>query len=477
MPDLLAASREGGALLTATALAGGALLLALVLALVASGSLAVWAVPVFLLAALALASTRLGPLATLGLVLALQAFQLSGEAGTQPGEVVAAIAFVGYLAAWYAAALTSSRRFVTSGFDAVAVAYGTVGVLLACALGILHGADPLDFRADLLAVLPFALYLPVKEAVARHRHGALVVAGVLTGFGVLTTVQAFLFLRAIIAGAVEWWEIADVRFASTETAITSGLLFCFAGFAAAPRRWQKAALLVGVGLLLGGLTITKSRGYWVAGALGVVVTFALNTASQRKQLIAGIGLSLGALLLVALLFFSDALLLLTSGTVKRLASLSGAASQDISLLNRFKETSAAWEMVKANPILGYGWGVQVSRYDLVFQGTLKWSFLHNGYVALFFKTGLWGFAAMMTVWIGALVRAALIGRASVLSPSNRALGIGCAATLAGFSLVAITSNPFAITDQMLIVTLLMAMGHGLADRSRWLRSIGETEPA
>ena len=146
-------------------------------------------------------------------------------------------------------------------------------------------------------------------------------------------------------------------------------------------------------------------------------------------------------------------------------------------MNRFKETSAAWAMIKSNPILGHGWGVQFTRYDLVFQGTIRWSFIHNGYVALLFKTGIWGFLAMMTVWVGALVRSTLISRAGSLSPTNRAIGIGCAASLVAFSLAAVTSNPFAITDQMLIVTMLMALGHGLADRSRWLRTIGEREDA
>ena len=317
MPEAVSSLRASS-LAPIVASGAGLLLLGLTLLLVASGTLAVWVIPAAVLGGLIISAIRLGPLATLALVLGLQAFQPSGKDGTQPGEIVAAIAFVGYLAVWYASAVSSPRKCVTSGFDAVAVGYGTVGFVVACMLGYGYGADPFDFRADVLAFLPFVFYLPIKEAVARHQRGAITIAVVLVGFGLLTTVQSFLMLRAIIAGAVEFWEVADVRFASTETAITSGLLFCFAGFAVAPRFWQKLLLLASVGVLLGGLILTKSRGFWVAGVLGLLVAFILSTSAQRKQLAIGTVLGLGVLLVVTLSLFSDGLLLLAAGTLKRL---------------------------------------------------------------------------------------------------------------------------------------------------------------
>jgi O-antigen ligase len=285
-------------------------------------------------------------------------------------------------------------------------------------------------------------------------------------------------LRAIAAGAVEWWQVADVRFTSTETAITSGLLLCFSGFAAARRRGSQLALLLGVGILFGGLILTKSRGFWVAGALGLVVAFAMSDGAARRRLLLGSALGMGVLVSVALLFFSEQVGLLAIGTLNRLATLSDAATGDISLLNRYIETSAAWDMILENPVLGYGWGVQVVRYDIISEATIRWSFLHNGYVALWFKTGLWGLALMMIVWVGAILRSTLVARSQSLTPAQRACAVGFASSLIAFSLSALTSNPFAITDQMLIVTMLMAGAHGLADRARWsqeaARSPGDT---
>ena len=53
----------------------------------------------------------------------------------------------------------------------------------------------------------------------------------------------------------------------------------------------------------------------------------------------------------------------------------------------------------------------------------------------------------------------------MLPPLERAGAFGAMATLVAFSLAAITSNPFSILDQMLVVTLSLALAHGLADRA------------
>ena len=174
---------------------------------------------------------------------------------------------------------------------------------------------------------------------------------------------------------------------------------------------------------------------------------------------------------VALL--GDRVGLVLDGSLNRLMSLT-TAGRDISLVARFAETRAAWDMIKVNPVLGYGWGVQVTHYSVVSEGTTRWAFLHNGYVALWLKTGLWGLGLMLWVWAGALVRGALAGREHRLGDTARACGLGATATVAALSLVAITSNPLSALDLTLVVTLNLALAHGLADRAGALRRTEET---
>lgn len=460
-------SRPGGLdrpLLTAGALGLGALLLTAVVLLTMEGeALLLVGLAVGLAGLVAVLILRPSPAVRLSGVLLLQVFQLRGEAGTTPLEAVAGLALIAYLVHWYADVWLCQRHTVLSLFDAAALTWGGLGLVGGMVLGQIFGANAYDFRADVIATIPFLLYLPVKDLCARHPRGPLLLAAVLVAFGLVASVQNALQFRAVISGATEVWEIADARFAAGETSITVGLLLCFAGSALSRSLRLRIGLLALVGVLLGGLILAKSRGFWVASMVGLLTIGAMGDPQARRRLGLSVGLGVLALAAIGLTFFADEMLLLASGAFNRLLSLS-SAGQDISLLNRFAESAGAWERIRVNPILGYGWGVQVTHYSLIAQGTSHWAFLHNGYLALWLKTGLWGLALMAFVWGGAMLRGAWAARSPLLPAADRAVALGAIATLTAFVLTVFTSNPFSIFDQMLIVTLTLALAHGVADR-------------
>ena len=458
-----------GWFLAAAFVAGGAGVLAAVAWLVAVGALLVWVVPAALAGAVALWAVRPGPLARLVSVAGLQAFQLGGAPGLSAGEVVAGLALVLYLGHWYAHAALSARPVLTSGADVAAAGWLGIAAPAAVGLGLLFGADPYDFRADLLATLPFALYFPVKDACARDQRGALAVAAVLGWLGTVAVLTNALRYRAVIASADAVWEIADARFITGETSITAALLLSLAALATARFGLRRVVLAVATAGFVGGIVITKSRGFWVSALLGILFLGVVLPGSDRRRLVAWGGAGLVVLVGASVLVLGDQLALIAYGTVQRFATLATAATQDVSLVNRFWETSAAVDMALENPVLGYGWGVQVTRFNIIYGITETWAFLHNGYVALWLKTGLWGLALMMTVWVGGIFRATWAGRGGALGPTDRALALGAAATLVAFTLVANSSNPFSILDQMLVVTLLLGLTNGLADRAGALR--------
>ncbi len=458
---------------TSVVLGGGLMILALILWLSAEGAIAVWGIGAVVLLGLGVAAFRPDPLAQLTSVLLLLLFQLRGEEGTTFLEVISGLALASYLLYWYADVLLRERRVVTSTFDAAALTWGFVGLCGGAALGALFGADPYDFRADILATIPFFLYLPVKEACARLRNGPLLLTGVLIVYGLVASGLGVLYLREVVTGATQWWQIADARFGSSETSLTIGLLLCFAGSAISPRLRIRLALLALAGLILAGMILSRSRGYWVASMVGLIAVAVWGGTHVRRNLAVSVGLGVVALVGVTLLFFSEEATLLVVGTVNRFASLS-TAGQDISLLNRFAESAGAREMIFANPILGYGWGVQSTHYSLIAQGTMHWAFLHNGYLALWMKTGLWGLGLMGYVWAGAILRGAKVAQSPLLSATDRIAVLGASGTLTAFTLTAYTSNPFSMLDTMLIVTLALAVAHGVADRDACRREVVTT---
>ncbi len=454
-------------LLTAAVLLSGAALLGIILGLTAAGSSAVWAIGLVAGGVVALGLAAPSPLVRLVGVLLLQVTQLGGEAGLSALEVVAGLALVGYLAHWYTMALASGRPVVRTLFDVAAVTWGTVGFAAAAALGLLFGPDPYDFRADVLVTIPFLFYLPVKELCAEDDRAGLAIGAVLCVFGLVATVQNALLFRGAVVGADALYEIADARFNVGETSITAGLLIALAHAALAPRRLRALGWIAVAGVLLVGLLVTKSRGFWIAATFGILAMAVVAPGRGRRRIVGYGTLGVLAVGAVAFLLFRDQLSLVALGVLDRFISI-GSASTDISLVNRFAESAGVWKMIRINPILGYGWGVQATHYSIIAQGTTHWAFFHNGYLALWFKTGLWGLGLMMTVWVGAAVRAAWATRRRGLPIGLRASALGAGATLAAFTPVAASSNPFSVLDQMLVVTLAMALAHGTADRAKAL---------
>jgi O-antigen ligase len=447
------------------AVGAGALVLCLVGLLVADGSLLVWSVPVALGGGLALALARPSPLTQLGAVLASSALLVGGGRGLEVSEVFAGLVLVGYLGTWYGRAVLRGHPFLTSVPDMAAALWLFGFVPLAVAMGVFYGPDAYDFRADLLATIPFALYFPVKEAAAQSERGTLVVAVGLAWLGGFSAISNGLALQSVVASADAAWQIADARFIMGETSITAGLLLSLAALTVVKRRSARVACTVATGAFLAALIMTRSRGFWVSAALGLAFLWLVAPGRARVRIAVYMVLGLTAVFAVALALFPQELALLADGTIRRFVTLSTASTRDVSLVNRFAETAAAWERIRVNPILGYGWGVQVTRYDMVSYGTQHWAFLHNGYVALWFKTGLFGLVAVLTVWIGGLFRGALASRNALLAPASRACALGGTATLVALSLASVTSNPFSILDQMLVVTLLMGLTNGVADRA------------
>ena len=442
----------------------GAALLGAAVWLASAESVLALALGAALVLGAALWLARPGPLARLTGVLLLQIAQLSGGRGTSVLEVVAGLALVGYLAHWYGVAALAGRPPWRTLFDVAAVAYGTVGLVFAAAVGQLFGADAYDFRADLLATLPFLFYLPVKDACVRYERGALTIGAVLVAFGLASTALNLYLFRAAVTSADAWYQVADARFNVGETSITAGLMVSLAGAAVTRRRGLALALAASAVALLGGLLITKSRGFWISAAFGIAAMVVVAPRSERRRIV-GYGLvGLAGLVVVGSLLFRDQLALIAIGAFNRLVSI-GTAGSSVSLLNRFAESEAVWAKIRANPVLGYGWGVQFTHYSIISEGTRHWAFMHNGYLNLWYKTGLWGLALMMAVWTGAMARAALAARRLGAAAGDRALALAAGATVAAFSPVAISSNPFSVLDQMLIVTLVLALAHGVADRT------------
>lgn len=411
------------------------------------------------------ALARPGPTATFALVAAASAALLGGEAGVSAFEALFGLGAMGYLAAWTGRAVLAGEGVLRSSADLAAALWCVLGIAGGAALGALFGADIYDFRADVQAALFFPFYFPAKEIVRRAEHGPLVLGGVILWLGLVAVLLNLIGLRSALSSATQAYEVVDVRVAAGMMQMTAASLVTLAALATPRPRGIQAVLLAILGTLLVGLVVGKSRAFWVAVALGMALLGGLLRGTDRRRLVLALGLGTVCVVGIGVVAVGDQVALIGAGALDRLMSLA-EGRRDLSLATRFAETQAAMDRVAQNPVLGHGWGVQVTHYSLVSAGTRSWAFLHNGYVALWFKLGLWGLGLMLVTWLATLARGLWALWTERLETDERALLAGSVATLAVLLLTASTSNPFSIMDQMLLLGLLLGGASGVAQRAQ-----------
>ena len=406
------------------------------------------------------------PTASLLSVLTLSVVTIGGDEGIDVMDVLFGGSLVLYIGLWYGVAFVGGLRTIRTRTDVAALLFLVAGVLAGTVLGILFGSGGVDFRSDLTCMLAFALFFPVREVCVRYDHGPRAIAGAIIGIGLFAALTNAFRLAGVLTGATELYEVVDVRLASGEIQIISGFTLALLWLAIARTRRAMVVLLGIVAILLAGLILTKSRGAWLTAAVGLVVCAIAVPPSVRNRMgaavLAGTLGAVGAGFAIA----GGTLMLIGIGLLRRITSLSTAAVGDISLLNRYAESAAAWDAIVANPILGYGWGAHVVRYDIITHYTYHWGFVHNGYLWMWHKVGIWGLALFLAVLVGTVWQGLQAARMARRPIESRVFGASGAGSIVAFMILALPSNPFAVLDQMLIVAVVLGFTSGIWARAR-----------
>ena len=432
-----------------------------------------WAAPeslVFVVGILVALPTLVGlfrsPLLNLAVVLAGHVLLITTTAGVQPSEVLYGLYYLGYLGYWYGTHLIARTPLIETTLDRAAALLLVFGLGGGIALGFALGASLPNVRGEALAFGMLLFYFPVKEACARYRYGPAVVMGALAWHGAFVVLRnAFRFQEAL-ESATHLVEIAGARAALNETQVLVGALGGLI-FLLLARSWPTRTLaFAGFVFFAVGLLMTKARGFWVDFLFGTLVLLMLVDTRDRWRLAflltAGVA-SVGA---AFLLFFGDTFRLLLAGFSDRFTSLGSAATQDLSLVNRFNEAAAALEHTRTNPILGHGLGSTSPFFNWIYKFTVDKPFIHNGYVALLFKMGIPGLLLLLFFWANAAWLGVRVSRWASVPAVHRALALTGAVALIAIIPSVATSSPFYIDDSMLSFTLLTALCAGLHSRYR-----------
>lgn len=404
------------------------------------------------------------PVLNLTVLLAGFALVLNNDEGIQLEEVVYGLYYYSFLLYWYGRRLLRREAFIHTRTDWALALFGGGGLAAGICLGLLFGGSLALIRWEATAFAMLGLYFPVKELCRQERYGPEIVLAIFFWLGLFVAIRNLLNFREIILAATEAWQVADARPGLND------MQLLIPGLASLvlllnERTWFRRLLLLGAFLLFtGSLILAKSRGFWIDFAFGVFLLLFLLQGRQRWHLI--IFLVGGASVMIALVltFFGPLADLVFAGTIKRFDTLDTALTQDRSLVNRFIESRAVWDGVRKNPILGYGFGTTFSYFDINFLTTRTKSFIHNGYIALWFKLGLGGLTLMIFSWASAAWHGLKVYWTKTVPRRHRGFALIAALTLLSLIPSVGTSNPFMLMDQVFMFTLQLAFACGLYQR-------------
>lgn len=389
------------------------------------------------------------------------AFLFSSEPGFQLHEVAYGLYFYGYLAHWYGRRAFLYKRSIVQGSIDVAVAlWLTVGLTLGITLGLLFGGSPQLIRGEAISLTMLAIYFPVKEFCIRDKRGPEIVLAIIVWIGLWIAINNILVARYTFAQATALWEIADVRTSGRELLLTFPGVLLLAVLPALKNKRHQIAVAVIVCVLLVGLILTKSRSFWIEYIVAVTILITVSPAPARRSLVVWCAMGLAFLVVVGLLFFSAYFNLLLAGITSRFASI-GAASVDISLVNRFVETETVWRHVSENPILGYGLGRSYSFYDIIAQRTLTRSYSHIGVVTVLYKFGLWGGLLVGFTWLRSMFTIFTSSRTASSASLARPIQRGIFACSLSMILPALTTSVFFEDEKLAAFVLITALGIGI----------------
>ena len=446
-------------------LAAGLLLsLAFVLYLAWSAPEVLPFVPLAILGAAAIWALFRRPLLNLCAVLAGFVVIIDFEAGIQATEIIYGLYYLAFLAWWFVTRFfVYSEPVLRTSEDKALFAF-LVAITLSIGLTMLFGGTMRGVLSEWTALMMLGFYFPVKEACARYRYGVWCIMLVLAWLGVFIAVRNLIYYQELLIATSDIYEAAGRRMMINDGVLMGVSLFAFAALVFA-EGWRTRAVLSALFLLFFvGLILTQSRTYWLALVLGVALLFVFVGGRQRRRIVVAGAAGFLSVIAVGFAFFGDFMLIVLDYFARRFASIGTAATEDVSLVNRFREAEAAWGYIQQNPVLGYGMGVPYRFHDVVHNGIDQDSFVHNQYLMLWFKFGIWGLGLVLFFWARAAWRGVQAFRLAALPLHARIASLGAAACLMAYFLSALASPPLYLSDTILLFGIFTGLTAGVWHR-------------
>lgn len=371
--------------------------------------------------------------------------------------------WLGFIGVWFARHLLRGNFGVFDTVDDWLLMLFIAGTVIVLPFSFLYGAEKITAVREWVAILFILSFFPVKHAIRHYDVGPLIVLVILCGIGLFVGLRNFLFYLQAVGDAEMAWQVVSRRVTLNDDVLMV-LSSMTLGFAVLIRKTSIRLLSIATfGVVFIALLLAMSRANWVAFFVAAAALFIVLRSSDKLRLVSYVAGAAALLIVVIFVAMGDAAIAIVMNMFGRLTSLQTAAQSDLSLVNRFYEARAAMVQVVKSPILGSGFGVPYYFFDLTRMSTDTDSFIHNGYLSLMYRFGIWGPLLILTIWAKSAWRGLDAYRKAGTTVEGL-LGLGAFAALIGLTISALTANPFFLIDSITMFGLLTGIANGVHTR-------------
>jgi O-antigen ligase len=378
-------------------------------------------------------------------------FGLENPEGVSIGELV----FLGYTLLltlfYFFIPFITGRLILLTSIDKLFLAL-TLFLPYASILGILNGADIYAAVGELTYFSAVFIYFALRTYISntQFQKGVLFLLLLLIAYVIIRNAYNY---QQIIIQAYAQWQIENARVASTEVLLLLCASLGTASFVVSDKfKFDVAALiLTGIGIL--SLILTQSRGYWIAFAFSFILIFLFVSRRKKVKMVTYFSVLFILIIGAAMFFFPLYFDLVYYAIVERLNSIATSAKVDISVLERIDESSRVLSKIVVNPVVGYGLGTEYLKFIFFDRVNITTSYIHNGYLAAWYKFGLPGLILLLSICV-MILRSSISIFKTTPHWYHRILSLTIIGTISGMLLVNNTSPQFLSTDSYLLFTLM-----------------------
>lgn len=257
--------------------------------------------------------------------------------------------------------------------------------------------------------------------------------------------------RSAIYSAVEEWELNFARGAGNENFLLIGTTGVLITILYARTKLQQLGLTLLFVASLGAVVVTLTRSLWVVTILSAMIVFFYVGAPERRRMLQYVAAATVLVTVVAVIYI-DVTRFILELLAFRFQSF-GDGAEDLSLKERIVETQSVWAMIMQNPIAGWGFATPYLRENIIMNRTSSFtSYIHNGYLAIWFKLGIFGLLAILSYCVTLFYYGLKLFRKST-QPVHRMIGLLIVAYLPSAGLMNITSPVlFTFEGTLLLIT-------------------------